>query len=235
MIQLNLLPDVKLDYIKAQRTQRLVFSIAFLVTAASIILLVLILGLDGLQKKHLSDLNNNITAQTNQIKNKPQIGSILTVQNQLESLTALHASKPAASQLFGYLTQVTPTQVSITSFGIDFTQNTATITGAADKFSSVTTYVDNLKATTYTTAINSSNSPAFSNVVLSSFGISGGTASTPAANYTITLGFDKTIFDITQTIKLTVPQQTITRSDISQPPALFTDAPASQTTTGGGH
>jgi hypothetical protein len=225
MIQLNLLPDVKLAYVKAQRSRRLVVSVSILVSALAIVLLVLLLSIDGLQKKHLSDLSRDITNETNQLQSKPQISQILTIQNQLESLTALHSSEPAASRLFdSYLNEVTPAPVSINNFTIDFTQQTASITGSADSLSSINTYVDTLKDTTYTSASNTTARSAFSDVVLSSFSLSTATTQDPtqAASYTITLSYDPTIFDITQqNIKLSVPSEVVTRSDVAQPTALF--------------
>ncbi len=233
MIQLNLLPDVKLEFIKTQRTQRLAFSIAFIASAAAIALLVLLLILTGLQKKHLSDLNQDITAQTNKLKQTAQIDKILTVQNQLESLTALHSQKPATSRLFSYLNQVTPAQVDINNLTADFTTQTVTITGTADALSSVNKYVDTLKFTTYTTKDVSTAKPAFSNVVLTSFGLAGastnGTQSNAhPASYTITLNYDPAIFDITQEVALSVPNLISTRSE-TQPTDLFKAAPPTTT------
>jgi len=234
MIELNLLPDVKLEYIKTQRTRRLTFSVALLVAAASVVILILLLGVDGLQKKHLSDLNHDINADTSKLQGEKNINQILTVQNQLGSLTALHAAKPAASQLFNYLYIVTPASVSISDLSIDFTQETVTITGAADALSSVNQYVDTLKDATYTSSGTSGSSPAFNNVVLSSFGLNSSTANAAqAASYTISLSYDKNIFDITQKVNLTVPNQVTTHS--GQQGDLFQAAPAPSPTSGGSH
>jgi Tfp pilus assembly protein PilN len=233
MIQLNLLPDVKLEYIKAQRYRRLVFAVSILVTVASVALLLLLLSVDGLQKKHLHDLGNDISSESSKLQQEPNINKILTVQNQLQSLTALHAGKPAASRLSDYLNELTPASVSITDLKIDFTQQTATITGTSDSLSNVNKYIDTLKFTTYTTDINSSKTPAFSNIVLSTFSLNTGSQdASQAANYTITLSYDKNIFDITQNVKLLVPNLVTTRSQIDQPTDLFKAAPA---TSKGGH
>ena len=233
MIELNLLPDIKLEYIKAERSRRLILSIAVLVSAAAIASLVLILILSGLQKKHLSDLNRDINSESQQLKNEPSINQILTVQNQLESLTALHNSKPAVSRLFGYLDQVTPAKVSIDNFSIDFTKMTISISGSSDTISSINQYVDTLKFTTYTTGSNTSPTKAFSNVVLTSFSV--GTSSAPSgsqASYSINMSYDTNIFDNTQKVTLTVPNTVTTRSAQAQPGDLFI-APAS--TTAGSH
>ena len=237
MIQLNLLPDVKLEYIRAQRFRRLGLTIAILAVAASIALLAVLLSVDGLQKKHLNDLNHDINSETSTLQGEPQINKILTVQNHLESLTALHAAKPAASQLFVYLNEVTPVQVSINSFNTDFTLQTATITGTADALSTINKYVDTLKYTTYKTDSNKTSQPAFNNVVLSSFGLnSTATDKSQAAIYTITLAYDKTIFDITQQVTLSVPSLVTTRSQLDQPTDLFkaSSTPVTNNTTSGG-
>lgn len=233
MIQLNLLPDVKLEYIKAERSRRLIFSISFLVAAASIVLLLLLLSVEGLQKKHLNDLTKDIASNSKKLQNEPQITKILTVQNQLGSLTELHAQEPAAGRLFTYLNQVTPNNVNITDLKADFTQQTMTITGTSDSLANVNKYIDTLKYTTFTTGDGSKPQPAFNNIVLSSFSLNSGTQdASQAANYTITLSFDKTIFDITQNVKLEVPSVTTTRLGVDQPTDLFKAAPA--TNAGGG-
>jgi Tfp pilus assembly protein PilN len=233
MIQLNLLPDVKLYYIKAQRQRRLVISVSVLVTGSAVVLLLLLLSVNGLQKKHINDLTKDIKEENSQLEDKPDIDKVLTVQNQLQSLTDLHDAKPAAARVFDYLNQVTPASVSITTLNIDFTQGTATITGTSDSLSNVNKYVDTLKYVTYTTEDSNKAAPAFSNVVLSSFGLSTGTKdASQAASFTITLSYDKTIFDITQKVKLTVPSATATRSQVNQPSDLFKTTPAAPTTEG---
>jgi len=241
MIQLNLLPDVKLEYLKAHRSRRLVFTVSIIVGTVAIALLAVLLSVDGLQKKHLSDLNRDISSESAKLQNEPQIGKILTVQNQLESLTALHAAKPAASQLFVYLNEVTPAQVNISSLSIDFTKQTITMTGTADALSSINKYVDTLKYTTYTvTGGSTTASPAFSNVVLSAFNLNNtSTSASPdasqAADYTLTLSYDKNIFDITKTVSLSVPNLVTTRSQQGQPGDLFKASTTNSSTSGGSH
>jgi Tfp pilus assembly protein PilN len=224
MIQFNLLPDVKLEYIKARRVRGLIFIVSGAVALVSIVILVILLGIDGLQKQHLSDISRDITSESNSLKNEPQLNTILTVQNQLQSLGTMHDNEPAASRLFDYLNQVTPAQVDISSFSIDFNAHTATITGTTDALSSVNQYVDTLKATQYTTSATSSKASAFSGVVLTSFGLSNNSTA-PAnqqVNYSIALAYDPPIFDITKTqIKLTVSSLAGNRSQVVQPTDLF--------------
>ena len=225
MIEFNLLPDVKLEYIKAERSRRLVLTISVLVSIVAVALLVLMLVINGLQKKHLNDLTRDINSESSKLQSAPQISKILTVQNQLGSLTDLHASKPAVSRLFDYLNQLTPSTVSISNLTIDMNQQTATITGSADAISSVNKLVDTLKFTTYKSDGDSQSTKAFSNVVLGSFGLNSAEGSTKQATYTITFGYDKPIFDITKDVKLTVPNLTTTRVDQGTSTDLFQASP----------
>lgn len=228
MIQLNLLPDVKLEYIKAQRARRLVFSVSIMVAAVSAGILLFLLSIDGLQKKHLSDLSSDISSESSKLQKEPNIQKILTVQNQLGSLTTLHSQKPAADRLFSYLIELTPANVNINDMKIDFTQQTMNITGTADSLSNVNKYVDTLKYTSYTSGTDKTKNPAFSNVVLSSFNLNTDTQdAAQAANYTITASYDQAIFDITRQINLAVPNLVTTRLQANQPTDLFKAPPSS--------
>lgn len=226
MIQLNLLPDVKMEYIKAQRTRSLVLSSAVIIALGSIALLILLLVVGGLQKKHINDLTKDIKADTATLQKKPDITKILTVQNQLQRLTALHEQKPAVANLFSYLNQVTPPQVSINDLSVNFTDQTMTISGTADSLSSVNKYIDTLKYTKYKTGSSNDAQPAFKDVVLGSFSVGSGARASQSANYTITLAYDPAIFNSTEKVTFAVPNLTTTRAALEQPVGdIFQSAP----------
>lgn len=229
MIQFNLLPDVKIEYIKAQNMRRMTTSVSVVVALVALVVLGLSFTYNALQKKHLADLTRDIAAESRQLQSKPQIDRVLTVQNQLQSLTALHDAKPAASRLFGYLNQVTPDKASINSFTTDFGAHTATIIGNADSLATVNKFVDTLKFTDFQIKGDQAKKPAFSQVVLESFGYSND-AKGATATYTITLTNDTTIFDITKEVALIVPADKVTtRSQVDKPDPLFKDGPKPQT------
>lgn len=200
MVQFNLLPDVKLEYVKAQRTKHLLTLISVVVSAASIAVLVLsIFSVDVVQKKSLHDLNGDITRYSTQLKGVKDLNKILTVQNQLGTLTSLHDQKPVASRLFGYISQVTPQQASLDKLTVDFTNNLITFGGGAPSLDVVSTFTDTLKATTYKTDAGASGH-AFSQVVLGSF-----SRDDKGASFTITANFDPAIFSSESNVTLTVP------------------------------
>jgi Tfp pilus assembly protein PilN len=236
MIQLNLLPDVKQQYINAQKQRRMFTSVSVLVMGVAVIILVLLFGYNLALKKHLHDLNKDIADSSQELKSKPNINNILTVQNQLGSLPSLDASKPAASRLFTtYLNELTPSSVAISDFSIDFSGRTITITGTSSSLSNVNQYIDTLKKTTFTTTAYSAKAPAFSNIVLSTFGINTQTSSpSQAASYTITLAYNPTIFNIAESaVTLNVPSIT-TRADVNSPTDLFQAGPTTAKSTSPG-
>lgn len=217
MIQFNLLPDVKLEYIKARRMQRMVFMAAFLLGAFALAIFVsLFLIVNVVQKKHLSDLNKDIQQDVATLQALPDINKVLTVQNQLNSLTGLHEQDPAVGRLFDYLGQLTPAQATISDVKADFATNTIGLTGNANALSTVNQFVDTLKFTTYTTNQNTTPQKAFSDVVLTNFSVS-----EKGVSYQIDFKFDPTIFDNTQQVQLVVPKIISTRSETEKPTDLF--------------
>lgn len=223
MIQLNLLPDVKLEYIKAEKLRSLVASISVIVTAIAVVILVIMLIVDFAQKADISSVKNQINTSTSTLKAKPSINTILTVQNQLKSLTSLYASRPVASSLFTtYLSQVTPEAVSLNQFTADFVKHNLVLSGATNNLTTVNQYVDTLKLTTYSINGSSSSTGAFSNIVLTNFGYnSDATNPAQAASFTIDLDFDPNLFSATQTINLNIPNIILTHAQSADINSLF--------------
>jgi hypothetical protein len=218
VIQFNLLPDVKLEYIKAKRLKSLTVMIAILFAGSCLVIAVLLyLAVNVGQKKHMNDLNTDITTAAKKVQNTPDINKIITVQNQLTSLPALHDGKPAATRLFNYLAQVTPTNVTYSNVLVDFVGDTFSISGSANDLLGVNTFVDTLKFTKYTDkTAGAQPANAFSKVLLTGF-----STNDKGATYQVTMSFNPDIFNNQKTIDFTVPKTITTRSQVDQPGALF--------------
>jgi hypothetical protein len=224
MIQFNLLPDIKLLYIKARRQQHLVILISTVATLASLaVLILLIVTADIVQKRQLTNIKSNVASDVTQLQNTANLNQMLTVQAQLSALPALHDAKPDVPRLFTFLTQLTPTKATISNLSADFTLNTVTISGSADSLATVNQFTDTLKFTGYTVQNVSGTRPAFSNVILSSFS----DTSTNGATYTITASFDPALFKQQSNVSLTVPGIINTRSEVAQPGVLFVQSAGS--------
>jgi Tfp pilus assembly protein PilN len=213
MIQLNLLPDVKLEYIKTQRLKRLVVSVSLLASAAALVIfLFLILTVDVWQKASINHLSDDIKDRSATLQNTPNLNKILTIQSQLNSLDSLHGKKPVTTRLTDFIGQVTPNTATISNLKADYDANTLSITGNAPSLDIVNTFVDGLKFTTYSTDSNADSKKAFSDIVLTQF-----SRDASKATYTITLNYDPAIFSGDNNVALSVPNQVTTRSILEQP------------------
>lgn len=218
MIEFNLLPDVKREYVRARRNKRVTILVSAFVSGTLVaITILLFIGVQLVQKKYSSDLSKDISSETKKLQSIPDINKVLTIQNQLNSLTELHDKKPVATRLLPYFTQVTPQKVSIASLDVDFEANTMSVQGSADTLSTVNKFVDTLKFTTFKTESGDKSGKAFSGVVLESFG-----RDVKGTSYSITLTFDPIIFEGSSSVALTVPANKITtRSETEKPDQLF--------------
>lgn len=173
---------------------------------------ILFVGVQVVQKKYSSDLSKDIKTESSKLEGTPDINKILTIQNQLASLPALHDQKPVATRLLGYVKQITPAKVSFANMDVDFSAHTIQVTGSADSLSTVNTFVDTLKFTTYKTESGQEGS-AFSAVVLTGFG-----RDAKGASYEIAFTYDPIIFSNESPVTLTVPPGKITtRSETEKP------------------
>lgn len=222
MIQFNLLPRVKVDFINAKRTKRFVLLIATCVVGGSLAVVGILASVVLVwQTSSLSDLDKNIKASADDLRSQADINKVLTVQNQLTSIDSLHSQKPEVARVFGYLAQVTPSKITVATLSVDFVTPTFTITGQAPSLEEVNKFVDTLKFTTIGNDDEDSavvdGAKAFSAVVLSSYSID-----SSGASFSITLAYEPLIFSSAESnLKLVVPQITSTRSETERPADLF--------------
>lgn len=211
MIQFNLLPDVKKEYIKAKRQKRLIITASTLATISSLVLLFLLFSfVQFAQKKSIDDLTKDITAEVAAINSVQGLNEILTIQNQLNSIPELVEDKPETSRIFDYMRIVTPKNVFISSLDLDIVNSTMEVTGSATDLASINTFADTLKFVTYTDGEVTDGKP-FTNVVTDL------SRNNENSSYSIKLQFDPILFDNKSDVVLVVPNTITTRSVTGQP------------------
>ena len=229
-VQFNLLPDLKMNTVKANRNRSVVVKIAVIVTLISVGLVALLFAsVNIVQKKQMGDADKDIARLTEELKAIPNIENILTIQNQLKSLSSLHQSKHVASRIFGYLPQVTPANTTISSINLDLSTNTMTISGTAASQLAVNTFVDTLKFTKYKVGEGGQENTAFPTVTESSFALS-----SQGASYSLSVSFDPNLFannlkddsGATQAPTLVVPKLTTTHATSGDPNDVLFEEPA---------
>ncbi len=128
MIEINLVPDVKQELIKAQRVRASVISLAIVIGVAVIgVVVLLAIWVFGVQTARDILTDNAIKSESQKLSAVEDVSNTLTIQNQLSKLTAMHDSKSIDSRLFDILTTINPAapnNVSITKVVLDSTAKT---------------------------------------------------------------------------------------------------------------
>ena len=131
MIQLNLLPDVKKEFLHAQQTRNAVISISSVVVILSAsITTLLAMGVYGGQTLLRRSIESQIEDNYAALRDEPQIDKYLTVQNQLQNIDQLHTDKTVYSRVATYLSALNPappSNVVLTSARLSKEDRTLTI------------------------------------------------------------------------------------------------------------
>lgn len=142
MIEINLVPDVKQELIKAQRVRATVISFAIIIGIVSIgIVTVLAVYVYAFQTIRSSLADSAITDGTKKLTSVTDLSKTLTLQNQLTKLTELNANKNIDSRIFSVLAAIippVPNNVQVSTLTIDSSTSTVTIEGqAANSYAAV--------------------------------------------------------------------------------------------------
>lgn len=137
MIQVNLVPDVKLELIRAQRHRNMIISIAIITMIASAGVVALLGTFIGYQAVRENWLTSDIKKKDQEFRNKPDIDKTVTIQNQLASIQATHEQKAMTSRIFDLLVEASATgtdnSVTYNMFNIDTTEKTISLVAQTDK------------------------------------------------------------------------------------------------------
>jgi len=135
MIELNLVPDVKQELIKAQRVRTAVISITILVGLISVgVVVLLALYLFGVQTVRNTLTDGDIKTKAAELEKVSDISNTLTIQNQLSKLSVMHNDKNITSRTFDVLTAINPTApnaIVMSSVKLDADNKTISIDGQA--------------------------------------------------------------------------------------------------------
>jgi Tfp pilus assembly protein PilN len=117
MIEINLVPDVKQELLKAQRTRAVVISASIITSIAAIGLVVLLLVyIFGVQLVRSAVLDQQITDKSEELSDVQDLSKILTIQNQLSKISQYNDQKHMQSRIFDTLAAITPPEPNQVSF-----------------------------------------------------------------------------------------------------------------------
>ncbi len=136
MIEINLVPDVKQELIKAQRIRSMVVTIAIFIGFASLAIVTLLaIYVFGVQTVRGSISDNEINKSSEELSQVEDLSKTLTIQNQLTKLSNLHREKAVSSRIFDLLNAVIPpppNHIQISTLSVDVSSGLVVIEGQAE-------------------------------------------------------------------------------------------------------
>ncbi|MDB5165157.1 MAG: hypothetical protein JWM00_47 [Candidatus Saccharibacteria bacterium] len=152
MIEINLVPDVKQELIRAQQLRATVISIATLVGIVSAgIVVVLSLYVFGAQTLRSTLADGAIKSEQEKISKVDGLGNALTIQAQLLKLSELGQDRQVNSRVFDLLSAIVPpapNTIAISKTAVDTEKRTITIDAQADNgFAALEVFRKTIEAT----------------------------------------------------------------------------------------
>lgn len=154
MIEINLVPDVKQELIKAQRVRASVISMSILVGMIAVgVVVVLAIWVFAVQAARGVLSDNTIKSESGKLAKVEDVSNTLTIQNQLSKLTSMHDEKSIDSRIFDILTTINPpapNNVSITNLSLDSADKTIEIEAQAiNGYPALDVFKKTINATTF--------------------------------------------------------------------------------------
>lgn len=229
MIQLNLLPDVKKEFIKAQKTRNKIIGVSIMVIIGSIGLTVLALVyVVGIQQIAIKLASDDIARKSRELQSIEDLGKYLTVQNQLQALPALHGNKTAYSRLFDALQQLIPSapnNVGLTSIDAINEDKTIKLSGNAPTYEALNVFKDTLVNADVEYKLSGSDEVTkeklFEAVEVQSLNLNR-VNNSQVVSFDILVTYSEDVFKAgTKDVKVTVPNIQTTQSRLQSPQPVF--------------
>lgn len=231
MIEINLVPDVKQELLRAQRVRASVISMAIIVGIGAIgVVVLLAIWVFAIQAARGAISDNTIKNESQKLASVEDISNTLTIQNQLTKLPELHDEKNIDSRIFEILNTINPpapNTVAISSLALDSTENTIKIEAqAANGYPALEVFKKTIEATTFDFSDNGSGRtvPLASNMSDSERSYGEDVSGAKVLRFTLTFTYPPELFARTsRDARIVAPTKTnVTDSFLGVPTSLFT-------------
>ncbi len=240
MIEINLIPDVKQELLKAQRVRTSVISMAILIGIVAVgIVVALAMWVFAVQTARDVITDNTIKSESQKLSGVEDIANTLTIQNQLSKLVAMHDGKHIDSRIFDILNTINPSapnNVAITKLTLDSADSTIKVEAqAVNGYPALEVFKKTINATKFEfTKDGQKQSVALATSMSDSDRSYGEDASgAKVLRFTLTFTYSPELFTRTaQNATIVAPEKTnVTDSFLGVPQSLFTQR-ASDTGSG---
>ncbi len=231
MIEINLIPDVKLELLKARRTRALVISTSIIVSiVVGGLVVALALYVFGVQTVRSAYLDGQITQQNDQFSKVEDLSKVLTIQNQLSVISDLNAQKNMDSRLFDLLAAVippAPNSVQLSQVTVDAETETIRLEGQTGSYESMEVFKKTIDSAivTYTENGEAVTVPLASDVSTTDISYGKDSQGQRVVRFTLTFTYPEELFSPaipSVTIRLSIDGN-VTDSYLGIPKSIFTE------------
>lgn len=231
MIEINLVPDVKQELLKAQRVRTGVISASILVSVVAVgVVVLLAIWVFAVQTVRNLAVDASIDAKSKQLAKVEDISNTLTIQNQLVKLQTMHDDKPINSRVFDVLQTINPpapNDVRVTNLKTDTTTGKITIEAqAAGGYGALEVFKKTITATNLKFTENGTEKtvPLASKMSDSDRSDGEDATGTRVLRFTLSFEYPKQLFSRTaESVAIIAPSKTnATDSYLGVPQSLFT-------------
>jgi Tfp pilus assembly protein PilN len=232
MIEINLVPDVKQELIKAQRIRSTVVSSAIFVAIVSVgIVALLAIYVFAVQTVRSAVADDAIKKGSAKLASVQDLSKTLTIQNQLTKISALHNQSKIDSRIFDVLTAIippAPNEVQISNLTIDASTSVITMEGqASNGYSAVEIFRKTIEGAQvkFTSNGNDQTVSLASNVNTGDTSYGEDSSGAKVLRFTISFTYDEALFSPSSTNATVVisTQGNVTDSYIGLPQSIFVD------------
>ena len=143
--EINLVPDVKGEMIKALKLRNFIFFLCIVVVATSIGVSLLFFSIATGQESVVNGKKDTLSEMSNKINEYSDLSDFLTIKDQLSNLASISENKNQLSRLFGVLSAILPTgadTITISTLGIHFEEEEPIISIEAQANAGKEPYID---------------------------------------------------------------------------------------------
>lgn len=133
--EINLVPEVKAQMIKAQRMRNMVLFICIVVSSVAVGAVVILFGIKSGQDIAMSNQDNKLALMSEKLNGYTELDDLVTIQAQLAGVSSILGQKTVLSRVFGAMGAMLPQgedDVKLSQLRADMGTNTITIEGQAD-------------------------------------------------------------------------------------------------------
>lgn len=231
MIQINLLPDVKQEYLRARRTRNFAISASIIVGLAAGAVVVLLALMLGAQAAREVIADNSIESEYEKMSQVENLSELVTLQNQLNLISSQHENKSVDSRLFSFLQVVnpkSPNNVQFSSVTLNPEETQLTLEGVTEGgYPAVEALTKTIMNTDleYVSGQERSSEPVASKVSIAGTSFGEDSSGKRVLRFEVVVDFHDQLFvNSAKSVKIAGPDRRIdvTDSRIGVPDSLFT-------------